>query len=93
MASCRGLPVMLAALGVGTAAVYNVDVLAAPHRAFLLAVAVICLASGAVLLARQRRMAILCAPGGVCPKLAIHSLIVVGLLLGSVLLDPGYSYA
>jgi mercuric ion transport protein len=93
VASCCGLPFLLATLGVGTAWLYGVAVLAAPYRAFLLVVAAVCLAGGAVLLVRQRRTAALCAPGGICTKPAVHGLTIVGLLVGLVLLYLGYTYA
>jgi mercuric ion transport protein len=90
VASCCSLPFILATLGVGT--LYGVAVLAAPHRALLLASAAICLAGGAVLLWRQRRPAALCAPGGICTKPAVRGLTMVGLLAGFVLLYLGYTY-
>jgi mercuric ion transport protein len=92
-ASCCGLPFILATLGVGTAWLYGVAVLAAPHRAFLLASAATCLAGAAVLLWRQRRPAALCAPGGICTKPAVRGVTMVGLLAGFVLLYLGYTYA
>ncbi len=59
VASCCGLPFILATFGLGTAWLYSVAVLAAPHRVALLAAAAICLVGGAVLLWRQRRTAAL----------------------------------
>ncbi len=93
VASCCGLPFILATLGLGTAWLYGVAVFAAPHRAVLLAAATICLVGGAVLLWRQRRTLSLCAPGGICTKPAIRGLTTVGLLAGFVLLYLGYAYA
>ncbi len=80
VASCCGLPFILATFGLGTAWLYSVAVLAAPHRVALLAGAALCLAGGAVLLWRQRRTAALCAPGSVCTKPAVRGLTMAGLL-------------
>ena len=54
IASCCGLPFMLATLGLGTAWLGSFALLAAPHRVFLRATAAVCLAGGAGLLWRQR---------------------------------------
>ncbi|HLZ65303.1 MAG TPA: mercuric reductase [Aliidongia sp.] len=92
VASCCGLPFLLAGAGLGTAWLYGVALVAAPHRLLLMTVAAVCLAGGAILLGRQRRQA-LCAPGSVCSKPAVQGLVVVGLLVGSALLYLGYRYA
>ena len=92
VASCCGLPFILATLGLGTAWLYGVAVLAAPHRPVLLAVAAACLVGGAVLLWRQRQASALCT-AGVCTKPAARGLTTVGLLAGFVLLYLGYAYA
>jgi mercuric ion transport protein len=91
VASCCGLPFMLATLGLGTAWLGGFALLAAPHRPFLLAAATLCLAGAAVLLLRQR--AVVCAPGAVCTRPAIRRLTMIGLLVGVVLLYLGYTYA
>lgn len=94
VASCCALPFLLATAGLGTAWLYGIAVLAAPHRGFLLGAAAICLAGGAVLLwrQRQRRTAVTCAPGGVCSHPAVRGLTLVCLLAGLVLLYLGYTY-
>jgi mercuric ion transport protein len=92
VASCCGLPFLLAGAGVGTAWLYGIALVAAPHRLLLMALASICLAGGAVLLWRQRRQAV-CAPGSICSKPAVQSLVIIGLLIGSALLYLGYRYA
>jgi mercuric ion transport protein len=74
VASCCGLPFILTTLGVGTAWLYGVAILAAPHRAFLLVAAAVCLAGGAILLVRQHRTTALCAPGEICTKPAVRGL-------------------
>jgi mercuric ion transport protein len=91
VASCCGLPFMLATLGLGTAWLGGVAWLAAPHRLLLLAAATLCLAGAAVLLWTQR--AAVCVPGAVCTRPAIRSATLIGLLVGIALLYLGYNYA
>lgn len=92
VASCCGLPFLLATAGLGTAWLGGFALLAAPHRMFLLAAATVCLAGAALLLWRQRRIAV-CAPGAICSQPAIRGATLVGLLVGLVLLYLGYVYA
>jgi mercuric ion transport protein len=92
VASCCGLPFMLATLGLGTAWLGSFALLAAPHRVFLLAAAAVCLAGAAVLLWRQRSV-VACAPGAVCARPLVRSITVVSLLVGFALLYLGYTYA
>jgi mercuric ion transport protein len=91
VASCCGLPFMLATLGLGTAWLGGFALLAAPHRLFLLAAATLCLAGATVLLWRQRRA--VCVPGAVCTRPAIRGATMIGLLAGLALLYLGYTYA
>lgn len=93
VALCCGLPFILATFGLGTAWLYGVAVLAAPHRLALLAAAAVCLAGGAVLLWHQHRTAALCSPDSICTKPAVRGLTTAGLLAGFVLLYLGYAYA
>jgi mercuric ion transport protein len=92
VASCCGLPFLLATLGLGTAWLGGFALLAAPHRVFLLAAAAVCLVGAAVLLWRQRG-AVACAPGAICARPVVRSITVIGLLVGTVLLYLGYAYA
>lgn len=92
VASCCGLPFVLATFGLGTAWLYGVAVVAAPYRAILLAAAAICLVSVAALLWR-RQTDVHCAPVGLCSKPAARALTTVGLLVGFVLLYLDYAYA
>jgi mercuric ion transport protein len=92
VASCCGLPFLLASAGVGTAWLTGFALLAAPHRSILLIVGAVCLAGGAALFWRQRRVAA-CMPGAFCSRPAVKSLTLAGLLLGAVLLWLGYTYA
>lgn len=93
VASCCGLPFILATLGLGTAWLYGIAVFAAPHRTILLAAAGIFLLGGAILMWRQRKTAAFCTPGGVCTKPAVRGLTMAGLLAGFVMLYLGYAYA
>jgi mercuric ion transport protein len=90
VASCCGLPFLLATAGLGTAWLGGFALMAAPHRMFLLAAATVCLVGAAVLLWRQRSV-VVCAPGAVCPDFCGVTL--AGLLVGLVLLYLGYAYA
>jgi mercuric ion transport protein len=92
VASCCGLPFLLATAGLGTAWLTSFALLAAPHRSILLIVGAACLAGGALLFLQQRRMAT-CTPGAFCSRPAVRSLTLTGLLVGLVLLYLGYAYA
>src|SRR5258708_7658730 len=92
VASCCGLPFLLATFGLGTAWLSGFALLAAPHRLLLLAVATLCLGSAAVLLWGQGR-AVTCTPGAICTRPAIRGFTVISLLVGLALLYLGYTYA
>src|SRR5258707_4009022 len=66
LASCCALPFFLATIGVGTAWLSGVALMAAPHRVLLLTVAALCLIGCTVLLWRQQRAATTCRPNGHC---------------------------
>ncbi|MHB1218714.1 MAG: mercuric transporter MerT family protein [Alphaproteobacteria bacterium] len=89
--SCCALPLLLTAAGLGTAWLGGISSLAAPHRGFLIAAAVACLAGGAALLWRQRTAAV-CASGAICTRPAVRGLVTAGLLLGLTLPSLGYAY-
>jgi mercuric ion transport protein len=91
VASCCGLPLILATLGLGTAWLGGFALLAAPHRLLLLTAATLCLASGGFLLWRQR--VVVCAPGAACTRPAVRGATAIGLLIGIALLYLGYAYA
>lgn len=93
LASCCALPLLLTAIGVGTAWLGGVALLAAPHRGVLLIIGALCLAGGAGLLWRQQRAATTCGLNGACVPPAIRALTLVGLLIGAGLLWAGYAYA
>lgn len=92
VASCCGLPFMLATAGLGTAWLSGFALMAAPHRVMLLAAATVCLVGAAVLLWRQRGVAV-CAPGSICARPAVRGVTGACLLVGLVLLYLGYAYA
>ena len=92
VASCCGLPFLLATAGLGTAWLTSFALLAAPHKSVLLIVAVACLTGGAVLFWWQQRIAVY-TPGAFCSRPAVKNLTLTGLLVGLVLLYLGYAYA
>ena len=93
LASCCALPLFLATLGLSTAWLGGVGLVAASHRMFLMIVAALCLGGGGLLLWRQQRAAATCGPNGACTPPAIRALTLVGLLIGLALLWAGYAYA
>jgi mercuric ion transport protein len=93
VASCCALPLLLTTVGVSTAWLGGVALLAAPHRAVLLTVGALCLAGGAMLSWRQQRSAATCGADGACTPPVVRVLILVGLLIGASLLWVGYAYA
>jgi mercuric ion transport protein len=93
VASCCALPLLLTTIGVSTAWLGGVALLAAPHRDALLILGAVCLAGGAALLWRQQRTAATCGPNGACTPSAVRALTLVGLLIGAGLLWAGYAYA
>jgi mercuric ion transport protein len=92
VASCCGLPFLLATAGLGTGWLTGFALLAAPHREVLLVVGAACLAGGAALLWRQQRRTA-CPTGALCSRPAVRGLTLIGLLLGLGLLYLGYTYA
>lgn len=92
VASCCGLPFLLASLGLSSAWLTGIALFAAPHRSTLLLLGAMCLAAGAVLL-WWRRPTAACAPGSVFSRPAVRGLTLVGLVLGLALLTIGYMYA
>ncbi|MDE2516852.1 MAG: mercuric reductase [Rhodospirillales bacterium] len=93
VASCCALPLLLTTIGVSTAWLGGVALLAAPHRGVLLVIGALCLLGGAALLWRQQRVAARCGPDGACTPPAMRVLVLVGLLIGAGLLWAGYVYA
>jgi mercuric ion transport protein len=92
VASCCGLPFLLATLGVSSAWLTGIALLAAPHRPLLLWAGALCLAAGGVLLWRRQPTTV-CATDSLCSKPAVRGLTAVGLIAGLALLTIGYLYA
>jgi mercuric ion transport protein len=92
VASCCGLPLLLATAGLGTAWLGGFALMAAPHRMFLLAAATVGLMGAAVLLWRQRSLTV-CTPGAICARPAVRSVTLAFLLVGLTLLYLGFAYA
>src|SRR5205814_1526315 len=90
LASCCALPLLLTTLGLSTARLGGVGLLAAPHRGLLLSVGSACLLGGAVFLWRQQLQAARCGPNGICAPPAVRLMTLIGLLLGAGLLWAGY---
>jgi mercuric ion transport protein len=91
-ASCCALPVLFGSLGLGSAWLFGIAIIAAPHRLALLTAAAVSLV-GAGLLMIWRRRAIGCAPGAVCARRAVTPLVVVVLSLGAALAVAGFLFA
>ena len=91
-ASCCAIPMLLASLGLGSAWLAGVAIMAAPHRIALITAAAVCLVGAGATLAWYRR-AVKCAPGMVCSNPAITPLIIGLLSLGATLAIAGYLFA
>lgn len=89
-AACCGLPLVLAGIGLGSAWLVGPAYLASPYQTPLVVIAAICLAGGAFLLWRQRRVA--CAPNAICSRPMVRMMTLLALLLGTALLYLGYTY-
>src|SRR5271156_5285280 len=89
-AACCALPLLLGTLGLGSAWLFGVAAVAAPHRAALLIVGGVALALAAVLWWRQRTG--VCEPGAWCAKPGVRLFTLIGLLIGVVLLVAGGVY-
>ena len=89
-ASCCALPILLGTLGLGSASLFRLAVVAAPHRIALLVIGGLAIAGAAVLLWRQRTS--VCAPGSWCAKPGVRIVTSIGLVIGVLLLVAGYIY-
>lgn len=89
-ASCCALPVLLGSLGLASAWLGSLGLVAGPHRAALLLIAVIGLVGGGVLMWRPRAAA--CTPGSVCARPLPAALVAVALSLGAVLTVLGFAF-
>ncbi len=91
-AACCALPLLLGSLGLGSAWLLALAWVAAPHRIALLAIAIVCLASGSGVLLWRRHRAASCVPAA-GRRLALTSLVTAVLSLGVVLVVLGFLYA
>lgn len=89
-ASCCALPILLGTLGLGSAGLFHLAVIAAPHRTALLIIGAAAIATAAVLLWRQK--AAVCEPGALCAKPGVRITTAIGLVVGVALLIAGYIY-
>ncbi len=89
-AACCALPILLGSLGVGTAWLFGIARIAAPHRLALLGVAAALLAGGAWALWNQSRKS--CAVDGWCARPGVRWFTSAGIMLGLVLTLLGYHY-
>jgi mercuric ion transport protein len=92
-ASCCALPLLLDGLGLGSAWLAGLALLAAPYRGILLGGAVLCIAGAGAMWLRARRRAPECAAGSVCARPAATALIASALSLGAVLTVLGFVFA
>jgi len=92
VASCCALPILLASVGIGSAWLGGVAMVAFPYRDLLLVVAALCLLGGGGLLIRQQLAAARCGPNGTCTPVGVRAVTLAGLLVGGVLLWLGYRY-
>jgi mercuric ion transport protein len=92
VASCCALPLGLYTLGLGTAWLGGIGVLAEPHMVPLIGASLACLAGGAFLMWRQQR-AKSCAPGSICAKPVVRGLTIAGMFVALALLYFGYTLA
>jgi mercuric ion transport protein len=91
VAACCALPVLLGSVGFGTAWLFGIAKLAAPHRSLLLDIGAASLAGGAIALWYQSR--VVCATDGWCSRPAVRVLTAIGLAVSLVLLVLGHRYA
>jgi mercuric ion transport protein len=89
-AACCALPLLLGMLGLGSAWLFTVAAVAAPHRTAILILGDAALALAAVLWWRQRTE--VCEPGAWCAKPGVRLLTLIGLMIGVMLLVAGYVY-
>jgi mercuric ion transport protein len=92
-ASCCALPLLSGSLGLGSAWLVTVAWIAAPHRLALLAIAIICLASGGGVALWHRHRIAACAPGTACGSPVITALVTCVVSLGAVLVVLGFMFA
>ncbi len=91
VASTYALPLLLTALGIGTAWIEGVGCMAAPHRTMLLSIGLLSLAAGAVMLWFQQQAVHESYDSRLEASPAIRTITFLGLVLGAILLAAGNS--
>jgi mercuric ion transport protein len=92
-ASCCTLPLLLGSLGLASAWLGSLALLAGPYRPVLLAAAVVCLVAGRGVLLWRRRATSGCAPGAPCGQSIPSALFTGVLVLAAVLTVLGFVFA
>jgi mercuric ion transport protein len=92
-ASCCAIPLLLGSLGLASAWLGSLALLAGPYRPVLLAAAVVCLVSGSGVLLWRRRAVAACAPGTVCVRSVPSTFVTGALAIGAVLTVLGFVFA
>ena len=92
-ASCCAVPVLLGSLGLGSAWLGSLALLVGPHRLGLLTAAIVCLATGVLVLVWRRRTATACTPGAACGRPVVTVLMTGILSLAAVLVALGFIFA
>jgi mercuric ion transport protein len=92
VAACCALPLLFLGLGLSTAWLTTIALIAVPYRGPLLIFSALALVAGAGLLWRQQRAAMSCKPGQYCVSPAVRFLTLAGLVMGAALLWAGYTY-
>jgi mercuric ion transport protein len=90
-ASCCALPMLLSAIGIGSAGLAGIALLAAPYQPWLLLAAAACVLVGGGLLWRSRAAA--CPPGTVCERPGVRLVTMLTLTLAAILALLGYVIA
>ena len=89
-AACCGLPIALGAVGLGSAWLFGLARVAAPHRIALLITASLLLAAGVIATWQQSKR--FCQDGRWCSRRSVKVATWAGLLVGVLLLALGYVY-
>ncbi|HWG79230.1 MAG TPA: mercuric transporter MerT family protein [Stellaceae bacterium] len=90
-ASCCALPMLLSAIGVGSAGLAGIALLAAPYQGRLLLAAAACVLVGGGLLWRSRAAA--CSPSTVCARPGLRRVTTLTLTVAAILALLGYAIA
>ena len=90
-ASCCALPMLLSGIGIGSAGLAGIALLAAPYQRWLLLAAAAAVLLGGGLLWRSRAAA--CAPGTACGPPRLRLLTTLILTLAAILALLGYAIA